>query len=71
MKNLHISMARLNDRRCHVAFMDSRAAGLQSKVDELNDNEYLDVRRCNGASLHQLTRAAGDSGHLFQISLLN
>ena len=55
-------MARLNDRRCHTAFMDSRAEGIQKIVDELNDNEYLAIRQLKGANLHQLTQAA--SAHL-------
>ena len=53
-------MARLNERRCHIAFMDSRAQGLQEKIDALNKGEYLGVRKHNGATLHQLTRKASE-----------
>ena len=52
-------MAKLNDRRCHVAFMDSRAAGLQEKIDALNDGEYLGIREHKSASLQHLSRQAG------------
>ena len=55
-------MAKLNDRRCHIAFMDSRARGLQEKVDILNRGEYLDIREHGGATFHQLARRA--SAHL-------
>ena len=51
-------MARLNDRRCHVIFMDSRAEGLQEKIDALNGGEYLGVRKCGGATLQQLISSA-------------
>ena len=52
-------MARLNERRCYWVFTDSRGVGLQEKVDVLNSGEYLGVRVCKGAMLHQLSRMAG------------
>ena len=51
-------MAALNEKRCHIAFMDSRGYELQAKVDTLNDGEYLGIRKHKGAGLHQLTRLA-------------
>ena len=53
-------MARLNDRRCHIAFMDSRGVGLLAKIDCLNQGEYLEVCIHKGATLHQLTRRASE-----------
>ena len=55
-------MARLNDRRWHTALLDSRACGLQEKIDIINDGEYLGVRQYNGATLHELSGRA--SRHL-------
>ena len=52
-------MAKLNERRCQVAFMDSRATDLQKKIDVLNKGEYLGIREFKGATLRQLTRMAG------------
>ena len=42
--------------------LDSRANGLQERVDVLNVGEYLGIRQYNGATLHDLTRQA--SRHL-------
>ena len=55
-------MARLNDRRCHIAFTDSRGTGLQEIIDRKNGVEYLEIRVAKGASLHHLSRKA--SAHL-------
>ena len=55
-------MAKINDRRCHIAFLDSRGTGLQNIVDRINGNEYLEIRISKGASLHHLSRKA--SAHL-------
>ena len=56
------NLAQLNDKRCHIAFMDSRAGGLQEKIDERNEEEYLGIREHKGASLHHLSRLV--SSHL-------
>ena len=55
-------MASLNERRCHVAFLDGRGAGLQEKIVEINKGEYLEARVHNGATFHSLSRLA--SAHL-------
>ena len=51
-------MAKLNDRRYHITLMDSRGTGLQSKIDQVNQGEYLEVHVHNGATLSHLARAA-------------
>ena len=55
-------MAQLGERRCQIVFMDSRAGGLQKKIDIVNQSEYLEIRERKGANLHQLSRLA--SAHL-------
>ena len=55
-------MAGLNERRCHLAFLDSRGNGLQGKVVKINRGEYLEIREYKGATLHQLAKIA--SKHL-------
>ena len=55
-------MARLNDRRCHIVFMDSRGVGLQEIIDRLNHGEYLEIQVKKGATLQTLSRSL--SSHL-------
>ena len=49
-------MARLNERRSHMVFMDSRGEGLQVQIDCLNKGEYMGIKIYKGATLHQLAK---------------
>ena len=55
-------MAGFNDRRCHIAYFDSRGEGLQTCIDSINTQEYISIRVNHGATLQRLSRMA--STHL-------